>query len=299
MESVHKEQENIHQHPPEEANSNQGVNTPRDNQPEPLKLSSSELMNQWRCNLKQLLKDLEIFSGDNVMTDEAKDIDPEIKVKIDYLKKTDDLLQEHNDFALSEAGFEKYKANHFNVMHFLTQLHQQKKTDEDNKTVKFYLLSRAKHINQQTRIIPWSLAFFHLIILVIASLTLVFGALAIIVSTQGNGIVLILLLATFLTIFRITKSKIKQHKKRALTPLRFNICLLSIYSLTTVLYASFFIITPILVVAKIKFAWLDDIIIIGLALFSFSIWRHSQKEPNKAKIEPIAANNVNDIEAIK
>jgi hypothetical protein len=54
--------------------------------------------------------------------------------------------------------------------------------------------------------------------------------------------------------------------------------LLSIYSLTAVLYALFFIVIPSLIVLEVNHYWRDDIMIIGLALFSFVIWVHSHED---------------------
>ncbi len=278
MESSFKDKANEYQQTPDELNRDVGADTSHDSLPPRAELSQLELMKQWRCNLEHLREELGIPACNSVTADELKDITPDITEKLDYLKKTDELLQQHDDFALSEAGFNKYKNAHLLVVNFLTQVYQQKKEQEEVGPVKFYFFSRAKHIKQQAKTIPWLSTFFHLILLIITSLVLLAGAVIIAVLTQNNGIVWALLVLSFLNFFFIAKSKMKTYKVTAFTPVRFIISLLSICSLTVVLYALFFIAIPSSIVWEVKPYWRDDIMIIGLALFSFILFGHSHED---------------------
>ena len=308
MESSFKDKENEYQQAPGELNRDLGADTSHDSPPPRTELSQLELMEQWRCNLVYLREELGIPGCNSITVDELKDITPDITEKLDYLKKTDELLQQHDDFALSEAGFNKYKNAHLLVVNFLTQVYQQKKEQEEVGPVKFYFFSRAKHIKQQSKTIPWLSAFFHLILLIITSLVLLAGTAIIAVLTQNNGIVWALLLISFLNFFLIAKNKINTHKVSALTPVRFNISLLSICSLTVVLYALFLIAIPTSIVLKVNPYWQDDIIIIGLAIFSFVIFGHSHEENDESvslgdsentKIKTVDAVKLADAEVTK
>jgi hypothetical protein len=245
-------------------------------------LTQLELIAQWRFNLQQLLKDLGLSSlGDN-LADELKGFTSDIKEKLGYLKKTDSLLLEHDDFALSDAGFDKYKAANLAIVRYLTELHQEKKSKEEgDKNVKFYFFSRAKHIKQQVNTIPWLFACFHFILLIIATLLIVMGGVVVAVLSQMNGIVLLLLAAILFTIFGIVKDKIKSYRISALTPVRFITSFLSICSLTTLLYALLLIAVPAFMAWEFKPFWRDDVMIIGLGIFAFIIFGHSVEDPEE------------------
>lgn len=73
-------------------------------------LTQLELIEQWRFNLQFSLKNLGLSFSDKSLTDGLKDLSVDINEKLGYLKITDDLLFEHDDFTLSDAGFEKYKS---------------------------------------------------------------------------------------------------------------------------------------------------------------------------------------------
>jgi hypothetical protein len=255
------------------------------------KLTQLELIAQWRINLQQLLKDLNLTSAENLVTSKFKDLAPDIKEKLDYLNKTDDLLQDNDDFALSDAGFDKYKSANLAIVRYLTQLHQEKKSrDEGDKTVKFYFFSRHKHIKQQTNIIPWLFSFFHLVLLFIATLALIIGGTVVAVLSQMNGIVLMLLAAVLFTVFGIVKDKVRSYKVSALTPVRFITSLLSICSLTTVLYAMILIAAPAFIAWEFKTFWRDDVMIIGLGVFTFIMFGHSVEAPEEtAKLSNVEA----------
>jgi hypothetical protein len=245
--------------------------------------SQLELINQWQLNLKSLLEDLGISNCDSVIADELKGIMPDIVEKLDYLKKTDDLLKQSDDFTLSEVGFEKYKDAHLTVINFMTEAFLQKKVKEkDLKKVKFYFFSRAKHIQQQAETIPWLFSFIHFILLFIAAAALLAGGVLTAVLTQKNGIVLVLLFVSFSAFIRIANKIRKKYQKTALTPVRFTLSLLSICSLTTVLYASLFIVIPAFFTWENKPFWRDDALIIGLAVFTFVIWNHTLKHSEEA-----------------
>jgi hypothetical protein len=308
MDSTLKDNANEYQQTPDEHSRNVDADTSHDNLPPRTELSQLELMKQWRCNLEHLRVDLGIPACNGMTANELKDITPDITEKLDYLKKTDELLQQHDDFALSEAGFDKYKNAHLLVVNFLTQVYQQKKEQEEVGPVKFYFFSRAKHIKQQAKTIPWLSSFFHLILLVITTVMLALVGVLVAVLTQSNGIVLILLFSLVISSISITKSKIKKYKASALTPVRFITSLLSICSLTVVLYALLFIAIPTLIVWEVKPYWRDDILIISLAFFSFIIWGHSHKsseenaslnELDNKKIETVDAVKLADTEGMK
>jgi cation transport ATPase len=290
MESSPKEQKSRCQDNPDEKETHSDTDVSHDSQsPE---LSQLALMNQWRCNLNSLLEDLEIPACDSFIDNQPQDITPEIAEKLDYLKQTDVLLQQYDDFALSGSGFEKYKAAHLTVVDFLTQLHLQKEKQKQNqkeeqekkqreqekekKTVRFYFFSRKKHINQQEQTIPWLFTFFHLILLLSATAALVVLGTFATVVTQNNGVVAVLLFITLLAIIRASKNKIRNYRNSASTPIRFIISLFSICSLVTVLYALVFIVIPVRYFWDVKPFLRDDIIIIGLGLFSFIIFSHAQ-----------------------
>ena len=254
-------------------------------------LTQLELIAQWRLNLQQLLKDLGLSPSENNITDELKGLSPDIKDKLDYLNKTDGLLLEHDDFALSNAGFEKYKTANLAIVRYLTQLHQEKKSKEEgDKGVKFYFLSRAKHIKQQANTIHWLFAFFHLVLLIVATLALIIGGVVVAALSQMNGIVLLLLAAVLLTTFGIVKEKVKTYKVSATTPIRFITSLLSICSLTTLLYAVLFIVLPTFIALEFKPFWRDDVLIIGLGIFAFIMFGHSVEAPEEtAKLSNVEA----------
>jgi len=292
MESSPKEQDNGRLHNPDEQKTNADADVSHDSKSS--ELSQLELMNQWRCNLKILLEDLGISVSDSVTANESQDITPEIAEKLDYLKKTDVLLQQYDDFALSGTGFEKYKVAHLAAVNFLTQLYRQKEKqkeekeereqEKDKKPVKFYFFSHAEHIQQQFETIPWKFTFFHFILLLITTVAFVKGAILITELTQNNGIVRLLLIALFLTFINMAKNEFKNHRASALTPIRFSISSLSIISLTSVIYALIFIVIPDFITWKYKPFWHDDVMIIGLGVFTFIMFGISQDDRETAKL---------------
>jgi len=241
-------------------------------------LSQLELITQWRINLEQLLEDLGFSSSESDLTDELEGLVPDINEKLTYLNKTDNLLQEHDDFVLSDAGFEKYKSANLAIVRYLTQLHQEEQLQEEgDKAVKFYFLSRAKHIKQQANTIPWLFSFYHFLLLIVATLALIYGGYQVTQLSQENGVVLVLLIFISFTLFDIAKNKVRAYKATALTPFRFSISLLSIFVLTTVLYAVTLIVIPSFIVHTTKAIWLDDVMIIGLGIFAFIQFTHSDE----------------------
>ncbi|WP_434931194.1 hypothetical protein ACRWQM_02770 [Shewanella sp. HL-SH5] len=246
-------------------------------------LSNLELMELWRRNLHHLLQQLGLKSSDDMLVSELKDINSEIIEKLHYLKKTDEQLKLDSDFTLSNLGFEKYKSAHLLVVNFFTELYKQKKAEEERASAKFYFFSRAKHVSQQKKTIPWFYALSHSILLIVSCLILAVVALSLFILTQQNLIVIFLVFVSVIHIFSIAIKKIKKYKISARTPLRFLVSFLSICSQNVVLYATFFIVVPSVIVFDIKPYWLDDFIIIGLAIFSFVIWEHS-RETSKPKV---------------
>jgi hypothetical protein len=246
-------------------------------------LSNVELMELWRCNLHHLLQKLGFKSSDDMQIRELKDVSSEIIEKLQYLKKTDELLKLDSDFTLSDLGFEKYKSAHLLVVKFFTERYKQKKAQEESVSTKFYFFSRAKHVSQQKKTIPWFYALSHSVLLVFSCLILAVVAVSLIILTEQNLIVIFLAFVSVIHIFSIAIKRIKKYKVSAKTPLRFLVSFLSICSLNVVLYAMFFIVAPSVIIFDIKPYWLDDFIIIGLAIFSFVIWEHS-RETRKPKV---------------
>jgi hypothetical protein len=282
MESTFKEPANECQPGSYKVNMDSEQTSSHEKTPPTPELTQLELIAQWRLNLQQLLKDLGFSSSENNLTDELKGLSSDIKDKLDYLNKTDCLLQEHDDFTLSDAGFEKYKSANLAIDRYLTQLHQEKKSKEKgDKNVKFYFFSRSKHIKQQVNTIPWLFALFHLVLLIVATLALTIGGIAVAVLSQMNGIVLILLAAIVFTLIGIVKDKVKSYKISSLTPFRFITSLLSICSLTTVLYALILIVAPAIIAWEFKPFWRDDVMIIGLGIFTFILFGHSVEVPEE------------------
>ncbi len=239
-------------------------------------LSQLELITQWQINLEQLLEDLGFSSSESDLIDELDGLVPDINEKLAYLNKTDNLLQEHDDFVLSDAGFEKYKSANLAIVRYLTQLYQEEQLQEEgDRAVKFYFLSRAKHIKQQDNTIPWLFSFYHFLLLIVATAALIYGGYEVKQLSQGNGVVLVLLIFISFTLFDIAKNKVRAYKATALTPIRFSISLLSIFFLTTALYAVLLIAIPSFIVKMTKAMWLDDVMIIGLGIFAFILLTHS------------------------
>lgn len=265
----------------------------REETPSTPELTQLELISQWRLNLQQSLKDLGFSISESNLANDINGFTPDINEKLEYLTKTDNLLLDHDDFALSDAGFEKYQSANLSVVSYLAQLHQEKKYKaEDDKNVKFYFFSRSKHINQQANSIPLLFVFCHLLLLIISTASLIIGGVIVANLSQMNGIVLLLLVAVLLTIFGIVKGKIRTYKEKAETPIRFIISLLSICSILTVVYAMLFIATPALLAWEFKPFWRDDVMIIGLGLFTFFMLGHSAEAPEEAT-------EISSVEAIK
>ena len=231
-----------------------------------------ELITQWRNNLKHMLRDLGIVSVDGELRDDLKDITPECAEKLNYLHKTNKQLDLNEDFFLSESGFIKYRSAHFIVTDFMTKKYQQDK--KENK-VKFYFFAHNKHTKQQEETIPWLFSIVHFMLLIFIVGLFVFGSGLLLLKTQWNGLVQILIFLIGLFCFRHTVDSINIFKHSALTPVRFIISLLSISLLKTFFYGLIFISIPILIVMKQHPFWIDDVIIVGMGLLSFRLYRGS------------------------
>tara|TARA_R110001592_G_scaffold46675_1_gene148500 strand:+ start:199 stop:1122 length:924 start_codon:yes stop_codon:yes gene_type:complete len=285
MESTFKSSEHDQQGISEalDIESNTATVTSDDNLHPKSELSNLELMELWRCNLHHLLQKLGFKSSDDMQIRELKDVSSEIIEKLHYLKKTDEQLKLDSDFTLSDLGFEKYKSAHLLVVNFFTERYKQKKAEEESASTKFYFFSRTKHVSQQKKTIPWFYALSHSILLIVSCLILAVVAVSLIILTEQNLIVMFLVFVSVIHIFSIAIKRINKYKTSTRTPLRFLVSFLSICSQNVVLYATFFIVVPSVIVFDIKPYWLDDFIIIGLAIFSFVIWEHS-RETSKPKL---------------
>lgn len=236
------------------------------------KLSQLDQIEAWQHSLESLKEDTEFAS----MADKKNDhphLTPIIEA-IAYLDRQDAVLEAHQDVALSESGFAKYKEMHLIAFEYLSQLATQ--TDKN-----FYLFSIKKHIKQQHRRIKWSHAIIHFMLIPIVLVVAGFLSLMAIVKTEHNSIVIALILWFCFVFFRTASSLIKQFRKTSLTPLRFIISLLGIHAMSTLLLITSVAIVPFLSVKSYNPYWIDDVIIISLLLIC--VFNH---RPKKTLINP-------------
>ncbi|MDO6611384.1 hypothetical protein Q4601_14320 [Shewanella sp. 1_MG-2023] len=239
-------------------------------------LTQVKLMKVWRDNQGYLLQQLGISDYSDPKLVRLNGITPEVVMSLNYLNKTEELLEQDSDFTLSPKGFEKYKSAHFISLKFLTETYEQRKAQEQAISAKFYFFSRAKHIAQQKKSIPWHFTLFHFILLLVSafwSASILLGAFAV---TQKNHYVFVLITLSLINIYSIVRKRTQKYKITALTPFRFLVSYFSICSLITALYALLFVFLPFFIASKVNQYWRDDFILCGLVVFLFVVWGHSR-----------------------
>ncbi|GAB0111805.1 hypothetical protein [Pseudoalteromonas distincta] len=262
----------------EPSNINENVETVEaENQDNPL--SQNQLIQQWRVNLASLKKD----TGFEVPKELDKS-DEKVTTALDaiaYLDKKNTLLDENEDFQLSDDGFATYKAKNMIAFEYLSQL---KKPDLIRNSAKFYFFSRAKQIEQLLKPNRWVHSLFHLLITLVVILLLGGMSFFVLVKTQDNLFVKLLVGWFCIVNIKTAGNLIAKYKKIAITPFRFSVSLIGIHSLNVLIKVSLLGIIPFLIVSKYNAYWIDDIIIISLfisCLINFKI----DEKPSKQVVE--------------
>ena len=235
-------------------------------------VSQLDLIKQWRLALESLKNDVGVgaISGD-VSEEDFSDV----LEGIDYLDRTNKLLDENDDFLLSDSGFLKYKRQHMLVFDYLSQSVKPKDSDINSK---FYFVSRSKHIAQQHKISNGKHSFVHFLFIVVVILALGIASLWMVIQTQQNLVVKVLLLWFFFIHLRSAVQLIKPFKKTAATPFRFRVSLLGIHALNTFIKVNLMCFIPIGIALASKHYWVDDVIIISLATLCLFHFRPDGKQ---------------------
>lgn len=222
-------------------------------------LSQNQLMQQWRVDLASLKKD----TGFEVPKELDKS-DEKVTTALDaiaYLDKKNTLLDENEDFQLSDNGFAIYKAKHMIAFEYLSQL---KKPDLIRNSAKFYFFSRSKQIEQLSKPTHWIHSLFHFLITLLVILVLGVISSLVLVKTQDNLFVKLLIGWFWIVNIKTAGNLIAAYKKIAITPFWFSVSLIGIHSLNVLIKVSLLGIIPFLIVSKYNVYWIDDIIIISL-----------------------------------
>tara|TARA_B100001063_G_C16753214_1_gene551532 strand:- start:941 stop:1777 length:837 start_codon:yes stop_codon:yes gene_type:complete len=222
-------------------------------------LSQNQLIQQWRVNLASLKKDTRFE-----VPKELHESDEKVTTALDaiaYLDKKSTLLDENEDFQLSDNGFATYKAKHMIAFEYLSQ---QKKLAPDGDSSKFYFFSRAKQVEQLLKPSSWVHSLFHFLITLIVILVLGLISLLVLDKTQDNLFVKLLVGWFWIVNIKTACDLITKYKKLATTPFRFSVSLLGIHSLNILMKVSLLCIIPFLIVSKYNAYWIDDVIIISL-----------------------------------
>lgn len=228
-------------------------------EPQDTPLSQNQLIQQWRVNLASLKKDTGF-----AVPKELDKSDQKTTTGLDaiaYLDKKNTLLDENEDFQLSDDGFATYKTKHAIAFEYLSQL---KKTGFKRSPSKFYLFSRVKQIEQLLKSSRWIYSLFHFLITLVIILVLGLISLLVLVKTQDNLFVKLLVGWFWIVNIKTACDLISKYKKLATTPFRFSVSLLGIHSLNILMKVSLLCIIPFLIVSKYNGYWIDDVIIISL-----------------------------------
>lgn len=228
-------------------------------EPQDTPLSQNQLIQQWRVNLASLKKDTGF-----AVPKELDKSDQKTTTGLDaiaYLDKKNTLLDENEDFQLSDDGFATYKTKHAIAFEYLSQL---KKTGFERSPSKFYLFSRVKQIEQLLKPSRWIYSLFHFLITLVIILVLGLISLLVLVKTQDNLFVKLLIGWFWIVNIKTACDLITKYKKLATTPFRFSVSLLGIHSLNILMKVSLLCIIPFLIVSKYNAYWIDDVIIISL-----------------------------------
>lgn len=255
----------------EPSNINENVETVEvENQDNPL--SQNQLIQQWRVNLASLKKD----TGFEVPKELDKS-DEKVTTALDaiaYLDKKNTLLDENEDFQLSDDGFATYKAKHMIAFEYLSQL---KKPDLIRNSAKFYFFSRVKQIEQLLKPNRWVHSLFHLLITLVVILLLGVISLLVLVKTQDNLFVKLLIGWFWIVNIKTLSNLISKYKKSAITPFRFSVSLTGIHSLNVLIKVSLLGFIPFLIMSKYNAYWIDDVIIITLFIICLINFKPDEK----------------------
>lgn len=242
-------------------------------------LTQHELMQQWRVNLASLKKD----TGFEVPKDPDKDDEKLISAleAMKYLDTKNTLLDDNEDFQLSDNGFATYKAKHMIAFEYLSQL---KKPNLIRNSAKFYFFSRAKQVEQLLKPSSWVHSLFHFLITLIVILVLGLISLLVLDKTQDNLFVKLLVGWFWIVNIKTAGNLIGKYKKLAITPFRFSVSLTGIHSLNVLIKVSLLGIIPFLIVSKYNAYWIDDMIIITLFIMCLINFKPDEK-PLKQVVE--------------
>lgn len=262
----------------EPSSTNQNAKT-RDAETQDNPLSQNQLIQQWRVNLASLKKD----TGFEVPKDSDKGDEKLISAleAMRYLDTKNTLLDENKDFQLSDNGFSTYKAKHMLAFAYLSQL---TKLAPQGASPKFYFFSRAKQIEQLSKPSSWVHSLFHFLITLVVILALGVISLLVLVKTQDNLFVKLLIGWFWIVNIKTASNLIAKYKKLAITPFRFSLSLLGIQSLNILIKVSLLGIIPFLIVSKYNAYWIDDIIIISLFISCLINFKPEEK-PSKQVAE--------------
>ena len=238
-------------------------------------LSQGGLIKQWREALACLKKDVEF---DSIAKKEGDNQDQQLMGVLEdiaYLDKKNTLLDENDDFVFSDSGFLKYQTKHMSVFDYLSQLTKPIATDSKSK---FYFVSRSKQIEQQLKPSNGKHSFVHFLFIPVVVLVLFIAGVLIVKQTQHNSIVNVLLFLFCSFHLKAATQLLKPFKKTAATPFKFRVSLLGIHSLNTLLKVIFLCFIPIVVTAVYRHYWIDDVIIISLAILCLFHYRADNEQ---------------------
>lgn len=248
--------------------------------------SQLELIKQWRASLGYLIDDLNLDK--EVVLKEEQHMS--VQKDIEYLEKINKLLDDNDDFQLSESGFSKYKTLHLKVFDYLSNLPKQATPQVASK---FYLVNITKHFEQQELQTDWKHCLTHLVLLPIVCSVFAIIAILLVDKTQNNIVVNILLLLCFISQFSVISELFDMVKQNAASPLRFKASLAVIYLFNRLKRFFWVCLIPIVIVMKIQPYWVDDVIIISLFIFYLlvrSADQYSNSESSSDSSENEAAN---------
>jgi hypothetical protein len=222
--------------------------------------SQLELIKQWRTALTCLVKDVELNTRSLHQNAQLTSV----RESMAYLEIKNTLLDEDDDFQLSESGFSKYKAKHQEVFSYLSLLskHAIQKIKPE-----FYFVDINKHFEQQLIPIKWTHFLMHLLIIPMVCIAFLGIGSILIKQTQNNMVVNILLFLCVVSQFNVIPELFKKVKKTVASPFKYKVGLLAIH-LTSALKKLFWIcLIPFFLVKRIQPYWMDDVIIISLFIY--------------------------------
>ena len=243
--------------------------------------TQGDLIQQWREALDYLKRDVDVVKRAGNSPDEKM---ISVIEDIDYLDKKNTLLDENDDFILSDSGFLTYQTKHRAVFDYLSQL---VKPSELETKSKFYFVSRRKHIDQQLKRSNWMHSLGHFLFIPVVVLVLVLAGSLMVKQTQGNSIVSILLILFCILHLKAAGKLLKPFKKTATTPFKFRVSLLGIHSLNTLLKVILLCFIPIIAAAKYQHYWIDDVIIISLSILCFFHFKVNDEQTEQAVVNDL------------